>query len=84
MIRSGFLSREEHATLIELARDGAVTHRLARRANALVLLDDGLSCEQIAKVLLLDDDTIRRWHGPFAEGAERRSCVLKPAAVLAI
>ena len=34
-------------------------HRLARRANALVLLDDGMSCEAIAKVLLLDDDTIR-------------------------
>ena len=30
-----------------------------RRANALVLLDDGMSCEAIAKVLLLDDDTIR-------------------------
>ena len=37
-------------------------HRLARRANALVLLDDGMSCEAIAKVLLLDDDTIRTWY----------------------
>jgi hypothetical protein len=27
-----------------------------------VLLDDGLSCEEVAKVLFLDDDTVRRWH----------------------
>ena len=71
MIRPGFLSREERAALIGLARDGSITHRLARRANALVLLDDGLSCEQVAKTLLLDDDTIRRWQGAFAEGGRK-------------
>jgi transposase len=31
------------------------------------LLDDGLSCEEAAKVLFLDDDTVRRWHGLFLE-----------------
>ena len=71
MIRAGFLSREERAALTELARDGSVTHRLARRATALVLLDDGMSCEQVGKVLLLDDDTIRRWHGAFAQGGRK-------------
>jgi hypothetical protein len=71
MIRPGFLSRDERFALIGLARDGSVTHRLARRANALVLLDDGLSCEQVGRVLLLDDDTIRRWHGAFAEGGRK-------------
>ncbi len=59
MIRRGFLDAESHQDLAELARDGSAAHRLARRANALVLLDDGMSCEAIAKVLLLDDDTIR-------------------------
>jgi transposase len=39
-----------------------VAHRLARRTNALVLLDDGMSCGEVAKVLLLDDDTVRTWH----------------------
>ena len=34
-------------------------HGVARRANALSLLDDGMSCAQIAKVLFLDDDTVR-------------------------
>ena len=67
MIRGGFLSREDRADLIALARDGAVEHRLARRANALALLDDGLSCERVAEVLFVDDDTIRQWHGLFIE-----------------
>jgi transposase len=40
---------------------------LARRANALALLDDGMSCEAIAKVLLLDDDTIRTWYRLYEE-----------------
>ncbi len=71
MIRGGFLSAEDRADLIALARDGAAAHRLGRRANALVLLDAGWSCEEVAVVLLLDDDTIRRWHGLFiAEGLE--------------
>lgn len=37
-------------------------HGIVRRANAILLLDDGESCAQIAKFLYLDDDTIRRWH----------------------
>jgi hypothetical protein len=65
MIRAGFLSPEDRADLIDLARDGSAAHRLSRRANALVLLDDGMSCEAVAKVLLLDDDTVRRWQGLF-------------------
>jgi len=67
MIRAGFLSPEDRADLIALARDGGAAHRLARRANALVLLDGGWSCEEAASALLLDDDTIRRWHGSFVE-----------------
>ena len=59
MIRRRFLDSESLKDLTELARDGSAAHRLARRANALVLLDDGMSCEAIAKVLLLDDDTVR-------------------------
>ena len=39
MIRRGFLDSEARQDLIELARDGLAAHRLARRANALVLLD---------------------------------------------
>ena len=67
MIRPGFLDTASRQDLIELARDGSAAHRLARRANALVLLDDGMSCAAVAKVLLLDDDTIRTWHRLYEE-----------------
>jgi transposase len=67
MIRPGFLDSESRRDLIDLARDGAAAHRLARRANALVLLDDGLSCEAIGKVLFLDGDTVREWHKLYLE-----------------
>jgi hypothetical protein len=56
------LDSESRRDLIELARDGSAEHRLARRANALVPLDNGLSCQSIAEVSLLDDDTIRLWY----------------------
>ncbi len=67
MIRAGYLSSEDGADLIALARDGSAAHRFARRANALVLLDDGWSCERVAAALFLDDDSIRRWHALFLE-----------------
>ena len=46
MIRGGFLTAEERRDLTELARDGMAEHRLARRANALVLLDRGMSARE--------------------------------------
>ena len=62
MISAGFLDAEARQDLIELVRDGSVEHRLGRRANALVLLDRGMSCEDVAELLFIDDDTVRRWH----------------------
>ena len=67
MIRRGFLDSESRRDLIELARDGSAAHRLARRANALVLLDKGMSCQSVADVLLLDNDTIRTWYQLYQE-----------------
>ena len=67
MIRPGFLDSESRQDLIELTRDGSAAHRLARRANALLLLDDGMSCQAVAKVLYLDDDTIRTRHQLYQE-----------------
>ena len=67
MIRPSFLDSESRQDLIELTRDGSAAHRLARRANALLLLDDGMSCQAVAKVLYLDDDTIRTWHRLYQE-----------------
>jgi hypothetical protein len=45
MISAGFLDPDSRQELVDLARDGSVAHRLARRANALLLLDGGMSCE---------------------------------------
>src|SRR6201989_1690911 len=67
MIRGGFLSAEDRRHLIALARDGSAASRLTRRANALVLLDDGWSCQEVADALLLNDDTIRGWHKFFEQ-----------------
>jgi len=67
MIRAGFLDAEAKRDLIELARDGSVEHRLGRRANALLLLNDGMSCAAVAKVLFIDDDTVRTWHRLYEE-----------------
>ena len=44
------------------------THGVARRANAILLLDDGLSCAEVAKVLYLDDDTVRSWYKHYRSG----------------
>ena len=40
---------------------------MTRRANALVLLDKGMSCQEVAEVLLFDDDTIRGWYELFEQ-----------------
>src|SRR5437762_8895652 len=88
MIRGGFLDPNIRADLIALVRDGKAETRLTRRANALLLLDDGMSCEAIAKVLYLDDDTIRYWYKLYGEkglswladfGYKGRACELTAA-----
>jgi len=46
-------------------------HGVARRANALLLLDEGKSCVEVGRVLYLDDDTVRGWRKQYlAEGWE--------------
>jgi transposase len=65
MIRPGFLSAAERSELRALARDGLSEARVSRRANAIVLLDGGWSCERVAAALLIDDDTVRSWHALY-------------------
>ena len=67
MIRGGFLSPLQRSDLRALLRDGHTEQRLARRANALLLLDDGWSCERVAEALYLDDDTVRGWAKTYDE-----------------
>jgi len=61
MIRPGFLSAEQRALMEKLVSQTSGPHGVARRANALLLLDESLSCEAIARVLYIDDHTVRGW-----------------------
>ena len=63
-----FLSPADRAILVETARDGLEEHRIARRANAILLLDKGWSFAEVAEALLIDNSTIRAWLKAFKEG----------------
>jgi len=67
MIRGGFLTPSERLELRALARDGLSEARVARRANAMILLDKGWSCERVAEALLIDDDSVRSWYKLYSE-----------------
>src|SRR6202795_2010338 len=84
MIRGGFLGEEDRNQLIALARDGSAASRMTRRANALVLLDDGWSCQEVADALLLNDDTIRDWHGLFEQRGIAGLTSFRPIARISI
>jgi transposase len=68
MVGGGFLCIEERRRLEALVRRSSERHGVARRANAVLLLDDGLSCEQVARVLYVDDDTVRGWRERYRGG----------------
>jgi transposase len=55
-----FLSQQQILTLKQEHRQCKVK-RYADRIKAIVLLNSGYSFEQIAEILLMDDDTIRRY-----------------------
>ena len=67
MICPGFLTSSERRELVACVRSQREDHGIARRSNAILLLDDGESCVQIAKFLYLDDDTIRGWYKTYRE-----------------
>jgi transposase len=67
VLKRGFLDHQERADFLRIVKDGREEHRVSRRANALLLLDDGMSYEQVAKVLYLDDSTVRAWRKSYEE-----------------
>jgi len=62
MIRPSSFSPSERSELEGCVRRQRGDHGIARRANALLLLDDDKSCQEIAEFLYLDNDTIRGWY----------------------
>jgi len=63
-----FLSGCERDELLKIVRDGLEEHRVARRANAILLLDGGMGFVEVAKVLFLDDSTVRLWRSAYRKG----------------
>ncbi len=68
MIREKFLNQDQRQELEQITRRPSENHGVARRANAILLLDDGLNCEAVAKVLYADDDTVRTWYKHYISG----------------
>ena len=62
-----FLTHTERLTLEAALRSRKGAALKVRRANALLLLDDGLSPMDVARVLYLDDETIRSWKRGFEQ-----------------
>ena len=67
MTVKGLLDPGSRKDLTELVQDRAAAHRPARRANAPVLLDGGMSYTAVAQVLLTGDDMVRTWHRRYKE-----------------
>lgn len=68
MIKAKFLTPVQRSELEQIVRRPSEDHGVARRANAILLLDDGKSCVEIAEFLYLDDDTVRTWHRHYLSG----------------
>jgi len=62
----GFLSPSERTALSAVLRKRKEAGLVVRRANALLLLDEGMAAEAVAKVLYLNDETVREWRRAFA------------------
>ena len=59
------LTSLERSALQSLLRERKAAGLKIRRANALLLLDDGMAPIDIARVLYLDEETIRSWKRSF-------------------
>jgi transposase len=67
MICPGFLSSAERLALEACVRRQREDHGIARRAKAILPLEDGQSCVRITKFFYLDDDTMRGWYKTFVQ-----------------
>ncbi len=65
MITGHYLTPEQRKTLTEIVRKPTLSHGIARRANALLLLDLGMGCDEVGRVLFVSGDTVRGWHRDY-------------------
>jgi len=64
-LQDHFLTPAERLALQVLLRERKAAGLRIRRANALLLLDDGFAPLDVARVLYLDEETIRSWKRGF-------------------
>ena len=69
--KSFLLTHEERTELEHVLRQRKADGLIVRRANALLLLDDGIGAIEVARVLYLDAETIRGWRRHFAKHSLR-------------
>ncbi len=65
--RACFLTADQREALLDILRQRKAAALVGRRANALLLLDDGQSAWFVAKTLFLDPDTVRSRLREFRE-----------------
>ena len=74
-IMKGFLSEQEKATLKEMHLD-VREKRLADRIKTILLLDKGFTYLEITRILLIDEDSIRRHERRYQEGGVENLLIL--------
>ena len=67
-MNGSFLSAADRADLVKIARDGLEEHGIARRANAVLLLDKGWSFAEVAEAFYIDNSTVRAWLKALQDG----------------
>jgi hypothetical protein len=65
------LSPQDHDMLIKALNSKSPDVLQARMANALLLLADGLSVEDVAGLLYLNEDVVTGWQKLFAKRTNR-------------
>ena len=63
---TGFLNEQQRIDLRQAHRRES-RPRFADRIKAILALDSGWSIPQISEMLLIDPETIRRWHSPATQ-----------------
>ena len=68
--KSFSLTLDERKELKQVLRQRKADGLIVRRANALLLLDNGWKADQVADALFLDAETIRAWRRHFLTHAQ--------------
>ena len=76
MIRPNFLSAASQLELERCLRHHREEYGIARRATAILPLDKGKSCAEIAEFLYLDDEVIPPFVGLFETRITRPICTV--------